>query len=179
MKFFTYCLIALSLCCLAGSRPQNPSPANEADTPDHFAALTPLIGKVWRGTFPGGELHDTQEFEWMLGGKFVRNVHRVTSLAGKVVYEGETIYGWDHESERVRWWYFNATGGQVIGDLVQVDGRWIAEGRNHGPKGQPGRVRSDLVIGEDSWTSISFLLDEDEWAQQGAMEFSVLRQGEK
>ena len=133
--------------------------------------FAPLVGTRWRAAFPGGELHDTQEFEWMLGGQFVRNVHRVTSDSGEVVYEGETVWGWDHEAERLRWWYFNSTGGQVIGDLVDQEGRWIAEGRNFGPEGQTSRVRSEMVVGADGWTSTSLFLEGEEWKERFTMNF--------
>jgi hypothetical protein len=69
---------------------------NGTEEVEHLAPLAALVGTSWVGEFPGGCMTDTQEFEWMLGRKFLRNVHRVANAEGAVVYEGETIFGWDH-----------------------------------------------------------------------------------
>jgi hypothetical protein len=174
MKTLLLCLLTPLLACLfhgAGATQQEkPLPLAES----RLQLFVPLIGRVWRGDFPGGAVQDTQEFEWMLGRKFVRNLHRVTNSKGEVIYEGETVYGWDFETEQLRWWYFNSTGGHVIGDLIEENGAWVAKGVNHGPKGQVGRVRSDLRIDADRWTSTSFKPAGEDWTKEFTMEFVVV-----
>src|SRR5690348_13035634 len=57
-----------------------------------LALLAPLCGRTWIAQFPKGGLSDTQTYEPMLGGQFIRNEHAVADASGKVVYSGETIY---------------------------------------------------------------------------------------
>lgn len=79
----------------------------------------------------------------MVDGKFLRNVHRVSDEQGRVVYEGETVYGWDPAAKQFRWWYFNSTGGWIDGTVaVEKDGTLVFDGDNHGGPGQTARVRS-------------------------------------
>lgn len=136
-----------------------------------LAGLASLVGGAWRGTFPDGKTTDVQRFDWMLGGHFLRNTHEVINADGQVVYAGETVYGWDRQSESIHWWYFNTTGGYLTGTMVESEGRWLAEGVNHGPEGQTARVRSELELGEGRWTSTSFFLKDGEWIRRFTMEF--------
>lgn len=159
---------------LASSPGPSQPPSEEAGGSSQLAGLAPLVGRTWQGSFPGGELRDTQEFEWMLGGAFLRNAHRVTDAGGRAVYEGETVYGWDPEARRLRFWYFNSTGGFVTGDLEESEGRWLAEGENHGPRGQTSRVRSEIALEGDGWTLTSFFFEEGEWTKRFTMEFTAL-----
>lgn len=142
-----------------------------ASVSPHLADLASLVGGPWRGTFPDGETTDVQRFEWMLDGHFLRNTHEVINADGKVVYAGETVYGWDLKSESIHWWYFNTTGGYLTGSLVESEGRWLAEGVNHGPEGQTARVRSELELGDGRWTSTSFFLKDGAWTRRFTMEF--------
>lgn len=167
--------ITLAIVPLLAVGPAAAQPSGErAGGASHLQGLAPLAGRAWQGTFPGGELRDTQEFAWMLGGAFLRNAHRVTDLEGNVVYEGETIYGWDPQAERLRFWYFNSTGGHVTGELEESEGRWRAEGENHGPAGQTSRVRSEIALVGDGWTLTSFFLEGGEWKKRFTMEFAAL-----
>ncbi len=147
-----------------GAEPASPIPALEP--------FAPLVGTVWVGTFPDGKTTDTQEFAWVYGGKFLRNVHRVRNAAGEVVYEGETIYAWDPKSETIVWWYWNATGGFITGTLVKSDDGWRVDGLNHAPPPQPERVRGSLRIrSKREWESVQYLPEGDGWKERFTMTF--------
>ena len=121
--------------------------------------------------FPDGTMLDTHRYEWMFGGKFLRNTHAVTTLDGAVLYEGEAVYGWDAQAEELRWWYFNSTGGHVTGNAV-VDGDVVsALGVNRGAPGQTDEVKSELELGEGSWTSTSYFKRGEEWEKRFTMTF--------
>ena len=127
-------------------------PAAPAAKPGKLDAFAPLIGRDWTATLPNGVLTDTQRFEWVYGKKFIRNTHAVKTAKGDVVYEGETIYGWDARAGRIVWWYWNASGGYVEGTAtVEADGTIRTEGENHGDTKQLDRTRSTLRIGKDHW----------------------------
>src|SRR4051794_5495167 len=69
--------------------------------------FAPLVGGEWVADFPGGQVTDTQRFEWAFNRQFVRNVHEVRA-GGQVVYSGETMYAWDERASRIVWWYWNS-----------------------------------------------------------------------
>ncbi len=108
-------------------------PAQPSQPLGQLAIFSPLVGRDWVAEFPGNNVTDTQRFEWVLGARFLRNVHHVRA-GGKVVYEGETIYAWDQRAQRIVWWYWNSTGGYVTGTIaIREDGAIATEGENHGP----------------------------------------------
>jgi hypothetical protein len=129
-------------------------PATPVGTlPGKLDAFAPLIGRDWTAPLPNGNLTDTQRFEWKYGRKFIRNTHEVKTAKGEVVYEGETIYAWDARSDRIVWWYWNASGGYLEGTAsVSVDGAISTEGQNHGGGSQLDRTRSTIRITADAWT---------------------------
>jgi hypothetical protein len=108
-----------------------------------LATLAPLCGRTWVAQFAEGGFSDTQTYEPILGGQFVRNAHAVADANGKVVYSGETVYGWDAPTSTLRWWYFNATGGWIDGTIERAaDGSLVFDGTNHAGGNQTARVRS-------------------------------------
>lgn len=141
-----------------------------AEPHEKLAPLSPLVAQRWIGTFPNGKMTDEQQFEWVFGGKFLRNTHQVRNEAGKVVYEGETIYAWDPKGEQIVWWYWNTTGGFITGTLAGRGELWLAEGVNHAV-GQTPAVRSELRISQDSWESINYFQREGAWKEQFRMTF--------
>ncbi len=138
-------------------------------------AFDPLVGQVWVASFPNGGMTDEQEFEWVFGGKFLRNVHRVKNAEGDVVYEGETIYAWDPKAEAIVWWYWNATGGFVTGTLEETDEGWAFEGVNHAPPPQPERVKGLFRLeAADEWHSVQYFEGESGWEERFTMKFTPL-----
>jgi hypothetical protein len=131
-----------------------------------LAIFSPLVGREWVSAFPGNDVTDTQRFEWALGARFLRNVHHVRS-GGKVLYEGETIYAWDQRAQRIVWWYWNSTGGYVVGTVaLREDGALVVEGENHGAADQADRVRTVIRIGAEQWTSAGAQQRAGKWTEQ-------------
>ncbi len=136
-----------------------------------LAPLAKLVGPEWIATFPNGKLTDTQRFEWICAKKFLRNPHQVKDASGQVVYEGETIYGYDRASKSLRWWYFNATGGWIEGTItLEDDGSLLFEGQNHAPDQTP-RVRSSSLLEDERWTATTWFEKDGEWQVERELEF--------
>ena len=144
------CLFVLLCAALLGQdKPAVPATA----APSKLDAFAPLIGRDWIAPLPNGNLTDTQRFEWMYGKQFIRNTHAVKNAKGEVVYEGETVYGWDARSSRIVWWYWNASGGYLEGTVsIGADGSIRTEGQNHGNTSQLDRTRSTMRFTGDAWT---------------------------
>lgn len=141
-----FVLAHLLLAAIAAPQAQASSPRTA------LAVFAPLVGADWRAPLPGGPLTDTQHFEWMYDGLFVRNTHHVDA-DGKTVYKGETVYGWDARAHQIVWWYWNETGGYLTGSVTpNADGSLLIEGENHGPADQLDRVRQTIRINGTSWT---------------------------
>ena len=106
--------------------------------PGHLDALKPLIGRDWSAPLPGGQVTDTQRFEWMYGNRFIRNTHWVKTPNGDVVYEGETVYAWDSRADRM--------GIRLLGpELVYQGAPMISEGsRKRATAESPRRMKASF-----------------------------------
>ena len=149
-----FCILVL-ICATAWAQDKPVAPV--AAVKGKLDAFAPLIGRDWTAPLPNGGLTDTQRFEWVYGKKFIRNTHWVKTAKGEVVYEGETVYGWDARSGRIVWWYWNASGGYLEGTAtIGADGVITIEGENHGDSKQLDRIRSTIRIthatSADTWT---------------------------
>ncbi|MCE9594308.1 MAG: hypothetical protein K8S98_08940 [Planctomycetes bacterium] len=158
----------LSSCStLSHVAPAPQAPATPVVTPlAQLAPFAPLIGGVWSAPF-NADVHDEQQFEWVYGGKFVRNVHQVKTKDGKVVYEGETIYAWDARDSKIAAWYWNATGGFIDGEARWDGAHMEFEGDNHAGATQTERVRSVTELGRDEWTRTGYFWKDGAWVEQG------------
>lgn len=91
-----------------------PAPAAaQTDSTAHFQPFSFLAGSCWKGAFPGGGAEDEHCFEWVYGGKFLRDRHVVTGA--KTPYAGETLYAWDAKAQRVIYWYVGSDGNHSTG----------------------------------------------------------------
>ncbi len=160
------------------AKPASPPPAVSPVTlSSALAPLTPLIGE-WTADFPNG-MTDTKRFEPMVGGTFLRSVHWVTDAEGRVVYEGESIYGPDPEADpasgAMLWWYFNATGGWMHGTLVvRGDGTLLFDGDNHATGNQTPRVMVIIDLDEVAagrYSNKSWSWHEGRWVAEGELAY--------
>jgi hypothetical protein len=95
-----------------------------AETPAaHFEPQAFLAGSCWKGTFPDGKQVDEHCFEWVYGGKFLRDRHTV--VGGAALYGGETIYYFDAPSKTVHYLYINVLGGNSRGTVTARDGTLV------------------------------------------------------
>jgi len=81
-----------------------------------------LVGHCWSAPVADGKQVDTHCFEQMHGGRHLRDRHEVKDAAGKVVYGGETIYGWNGKTKRVEYAYFSSDGAVSYGSMTPKDG---------------------------------------------------------
>lgn len=85
--------------------------AEGAATPiEPLKPLAFLAGACWKGNFPGQEQTDEHCFEWLYGGRFLRDTHTVHG-PGHPDYKGETTYYWDAQAQQVQYLYIESEGG--------------------------------------------------------------------
>lgn len=101
-----------SLLLVSGIACAQPDPA--------YQPLAFLAEHCWKGTFPGGKVTDEHCFNWVYGGKFLRDRHTVRS-EGKPDANGESIYFWDSAAKQLEYLYIESDGGFSRGP-VAVDG---------------------------------------------------------
>jgi hypothetical protein len=136
----------------------------------------PLIGKNLVATITGTEMTDTQEFSWVYGGKFVRNIHYIQGPTGDRFYEGETMFGVDPESGEIVWWYWNSSGGYITGTWVEEsEGTFVFEGKNHSnDPNQPKRTRGVAQnISAEGFTMTQYFWQNDTWVKRLTFDFKA------
>jgi hypothetical protein len=99
---------------LAGS-----SAAQAPATFDKLQPLSFLAGSCWKGTFTDRAATDEHCFEWIMGGRFLRDHHVVRG--DSVPYEGETTYAWDAAEKRITYWYIALPGYYSHGNVEATD----------------------------------------------------------
>jgi len=75
-----------------------------------------LAGSCWKGVFPDGKQTDEHCFQWLYGGKALRDTHTVRA-SGRPDYVGETTYYWDSAARRVEYLYVENLGGISRGTM--------------------------------------------------------------
>ena len=95
---------------------------HQKDLPD-FKPIEFVVGSCWIGTFPNGKETDEHCFEWIYGGRFLRDSHVVRG--DSVPYEGETTYAWDAQQKRIVYWYIALPGFFSHGQVDATDGALV------------------------------------------------------
>jgi hypothetical protein len=124
-----------------------------------------LAGHCWKGEFPGGKQQtDEHCFEWLYGGKALRDIHTVRT-PGKPDYTGETTYYWDSAAKRVEFIYIENLGGisrgtmeSTPGALVFPPAQYVADG-----EAMTYRVRW-TIINDKAYEALSEMQVKDGWA---------------
>lgn len=96
--------------------------SSAAQAPAKFDKLQPLsflAGSCWKGTFTDRAATDEHCFEWIMGGRFLRDHHVVRGDAEP--YEGETTYAWDAAEKRIAYWYIALPGYYSHGNVEAAD----------------------------------------------------------
>ena len=130
--------------------------AQAGNLPPHFQPLAFLLGACWRGTFADGRTTDVRCVEPVFGGKFLRERH-VVRRAGQADYQGETVYHWDPEARKIRYTYWNSSGGVSTGTMEVQGARRVFPAEIY--KGSGGRTREFRttwhVMGDTAWTMVT------------------------
>ena len=90
-----------------------------AATAEPIEALKPmafLAGSCWKGGFPDGKATDEHCFQWMYGGKALRDTHTVRAPY-RPDYVGEATYYFDSAAKRVEYLYVENLGGISRGTM--------------------------------------------------------------
>ena len=94
-----------------------------SETNPRLQVLAPLLGKTWRGTFPGSRpVVDVSRFELALNGQAVRNRHSIND--GE--YGGETLIVWEESRQSLVYYYFTTAGFYTTGTLRVEDGAFVS-----------------------------------------------------
>lgn len=96
-----------------------PAFAEELKPTPQLQPMAFLAGQCWSGPFADGKSTDEHCFEWVYGGRFLRDRHIVRG--GQKPYRGETLYYWDAAEQAIAYIYFNSDGGVSRG-LARADG---------------------------------------------------------
>jgi len=130
----------------------------------HFAPQAFLAGSCWKGTFPDGKSVDEHCYEWVYGGKFLRDRHTVTG--GGAPYSGETIYFWDAPSKTVQYIYINVLGGYSRGTVTTRDGMLVFPEEHYSEgKGEQTYRTQWQRDGDDAYLTITEVKTESGWKE--------------
>ncbi len=152
------------LLCLAAT-----SVAAEPAAPD-WSAMEFVAGHCWKGPFPDGKSTDEHCFSWMFGKQFLRDVHHVRDDAGKVVYEGETIYAWDPQRRLIGWRYFSAAGFVMDGTVTRDGANLVFPATYVTPDGVQD-IRATWTPHDGGYRAVSAQKSAEGWKEQFAVEF--------
>jgi hypothetical protein len=122
-----------------------------------------LAGHCWKGDFPEKAQNDEHCFEWVYGGKALRDLHTVHA-PGRPDYLGETMYYWDSASRQVGYLYVENLGGISRGTMQSAPGALVFPATQYIADGQAMtyRVRWTL-IDEKSYEAFSEMQVKDAW----------------
>jgi hypothetical protein len=110
--------IVLVAACAHVGMPRSSS-AQASGSFDKLDPLSFLAGSCWKGTFTGRTATDEHCFQWIMGGRFLRDHHVVRGDTAP--YEGETTYAWDAAHKRITYWYIALPGYYSQGTVEAGD----------------------------------------------------------
>jgi hypothetical protein len=97
------------------------APASAEMNP-RFEPLRHLLGKTWKGVFPGSTpdkpVVDVSRFELALNGQAIRNLHSINGGD----YGGETLIVWDKAKDSLVYYYFTTAGFFTTGTMRSEGG---------------------------------------------------------
>lgn len=118
-----------------------------------------LVGHCWQAPIGDGTQIDKHCFELVYGGKHLRDRHVVTDAAGKITYEGETIYAFNGKAKRIEYAYFSSDGGVSYGSVAAKDGGQLLDFGDETFNGNDGRELKISTewrrVGDDAYEAVS------------------------
>ncbi len=122
-----------------------------------------LAGHCWKGEFPGGKQTDEHCFQWMLGGRAMRDSHTVRA-PGRPDYIGETTYYWEPGTRTLEYLYIENLGGVARGTVESVAGGLNFPATEFHSEGETLTYRSRWSrISDDTYEAFSEAKTPDGW----------------
>ncbi|HEY4646414.1 MAG TPA: hypothetical protein VIH25_09050 [Steroidobacteraceae bacterium] len=138
--------------------------ADDKSANEQLMPLAFLAGYCWGGPFADGKATDEHCYEWMYGGRFLRDRHIVRG--GEKPYRGETIFFWDGAENAVGYIYFNSDGGVSRG-ILKVEGEALLFPAERYTEGSTTREFSTTLVREnaDSYYTSTRELKDGKWQE--------------
>lgn len=139
--------------------------ATAADPPKPADPLQPLAsfaGHCFKGTLAGGKDTDEHCFQWMYGGKALRDVHTVRG-ASHPDYVGETTYYWDSGARRIEYLYVENAGGIMRGTVEPAEGAIVFPPASYVAGGQALTLRVRWTLAQDGYEAWSEMQEKGTW----------------
>jgi hypothetical protein len=139
-------LLLATTCAAAAEAPSNP-----------LQPLALFAGHCFKGSFLDRGDSDEHCFQWLYGGKALRDTHTVRG-ASHPDYVGETTYYWDSATRRIDYLYIENGGGIMRGTVEPAAGALVFPAAAYVVGGQSMtlRVRWTLLGGEayEAWSEV-------------------------
>jgi hypothetical protein len=139
-----------------------PSAAEPEKSADPLRPLAPFAGHCYKGTLAGGKDTDEHCFQWMYGGRALRDVHTVRG-ASHPDYVGETTYYWDSGARRIEYLYVENAGGIMRGTVEPGEGALVFPPAAYVADGQALTLRVRWTLGTDGYEAWSEMEDKGAW----------------
>ena len=150
-------LAALTLLAAIATR------ADEPEKPaDPLKPLASFAGHCFKGTLTGGKDTDEHCFQWMVGGKALRDVHTVRGPSHPD-YVGETTYYWDSGARRIEYLYVENAGGIMRGTVEAAEGVLVFPPASYLADGLALTLRVRWTLAADGYEAWSEMQDRGAW----------------
>lgn len=148
---------AALMLALAGGRAV---PAEQGSNP--LQPLAFLAGHCFRGELANGKDVDEHCFQWIYGGKALRDAHVVRG-PGHADYSGESTYYWDSLARRIEYLYIENEGGIMRGSVEPADGALLFPATSFVEDGTALEIRVRWTMLADGYEAWSEMHDKDAW----------------
>ena len=150
-------LLASALLATSATAAEPQPPANP------LQPLASFAGHCFKGTLAGGKDTDEHCFQWMLGGKALRDVHTLRGAAHPD-YVGETTYYWDSAARRIEYLYVESGGGVMRGTVEPAEGVIVFPPTAYVAEGRSLTLRVRWTLAPDGYEAWSEIQDQGAWA---------------
>jgi hypothetical protein len=150
----TLLFAAAAFAAASAAEPQRPA--------DPLQALASFAGHCYKGALAGGKDTDEHCFQWMYGGKALRDVHTVRG-ASHPDYLGETTYYWDSGARRIEYLYVENAGGIMRGTVEPAEGAIVFPAATYVADGQALTLRVRWTLGADGYEAWSEMQEKGAW----------------
>ena len=122
-----------------------------------------LAGHCFKGEIAAGKDTDEHCFQWIVGGKALRDVHTVHG-GGHPDYVGETTYYYDSGTRRIEYLYVENGGGVMRGYVEPENGAFVFPATTYVNGGQAMTLRVRWTVMPDGYEAWSEAQDKGAWA---------------